>query len=356
MRTGTPGLFVLRHALWIALVAAGIGCDNPAAPTTLLGPPNNPGGQTTPIAALRSLAIGGTLALHQPGDTGQLRVTATFSDGTTKDVTAEAAWSCQNCPGVVSVSAGLVTAVGHGSGEIGAAYRGLRQSTAVRVAPEGAFLVKGPVTDGGPNFYLHDARVEATSASGTYSTTTGTSGWFTLPGAGLVTLRASKDGYDDAVVQVTVDHDQQVTLGLRRRQQPGTIVGVYTLVFTASPSCTLPPEAARRTYTAQVEEGRNVGFLEDLVVMLNGANFEWDEAGFTGARDGAAVRFEITDAYEARLDVIEIIGTIRLGYRGTATGVVSDRAIVATFDGSVRLTGGQAAECSAADHRLEFTR
>jgi hypothetical protein len=347
MRTGTPGLFVLRHALWIALVAAGIGCDkNPAAPS--------PSPNTPAVPSVRSLAIGGTLSLHQPGDTGQLTVTATFSDGTTKDVTAEAAWSCP--PGVVSVSAGLVTAVGFGSGEIRAASAGHASWIAVRVAPEGAFLVKGPVTDGGPNFSLHDARVEATSASGTYSTTTGSSGWFTLPGAGLVTLRASKDGYDDAVVQVTVDHDQQVTLGLRRRQQPGTIVGVYTLVFTASPSCALPPAAARRTYTAQVEEGRNVGFPEDLVVMLNGASFEWDEAGFTGARDGAAVRFQITDEYEAPLVVIENLGTMYIAYRGTATGVVSDKSIIATFDGRVRLGGSTVAVCTAPDHRLEFTR
>jgi hypothetical protein len=350
-------LLVLRHALWIALVAAGIGCDNPAAPTPLPDPPKSPNGQATP-AWLSSVAIGGALALHQPGDTGQLRVTATFSDGTTKDVTAEAAWSCSNGNGVVSVSAGLVTAVGLGSGEIRAAYAGHAARLAVRVAPEGAFLVKGPVTDGGPNFSLHDARVEATSASGTYSTTTGSSGWFILPGAGLVTLRASKDGYDDAVVQVTVDHDQQVTLGLRRRQQPGTIVGVYTLVFTASPACTLPPDAARRTYTAQIEEGRHVGFPEDLVVMLNGAVFEWDEAGFTGATDGTAVRFQITDEYEARLVVVEHLGAVYMGYRGTATGVVSDKTIVATFNGRVRLSAGGAtvAECSAADHRLEFTR
>jgi hypothetical protein len=357
MRTRNPGRFVLLHGFWIALVAAGIGCDNPAAPTPLPNQPNSQDGQTTPIAGLRSLAISGTLALHQPGDTGQLRVTATFTDGTTRDVTTAAAWSCNNCPpGVVSVSAGLVTAVGYGSGEIRAAYGGLRQSIAVRIAPEGAFLVKGPVTDGGPNFWLHDAKVEATSASGTYSTTTGTLGWFILPGAGPVTLRASKNGYEDAVAQVTVDHDQQVTLNLRRRQQPGTIIGVYTLVFTASPSCTLPPDAVRRTYTAQVEEGRNVGYVEDLVVMLNGANFEWDEAGFTGARDGTAVRFQITDEYEARLAVIELLGGMRMGYRGTATGVVSDKTIIATFDGRVRVSGGAAAECTAPDHRLEFTR
>jgi hypothetical protein len=171
-----------------------------------------------------------------------------------------------------------------------------------------------------------------------------------------VTLRASKDGYDDAVTQVTVDDDQQVTLNLRRRQQPGTIIGVYTLVFTASPSCALPPDARRRTYTAQIEEGRNVGYSEDLVVMLNGANFEWDEAGFTGARDGAAVRFQITDEYEARLVVVELLGGMRMSYRGTATGVVSDKTIIATFDGRVRLSGGAAAECTAPDHRLEFTR
>jgi hypothetical protein len=357
MRNRIPGQFVLCHALWIAVLAAGIGCNkNPAAPSPKA--PNSPGTQAA-FVSLRSIAVAGTLSLHQPGDAGQLTVTATFSDGTTKDVTAEAAWSCNGCPqGMVSVSAGLVTAAQYGSGEIRATYNGMVQSIAVRVAPEGASLVTGPVTDGGPNFWLNDVRVEATSASGTYRTTTGTSGWFTLPGAGTVTLRASKDGFDDAVTQMTVDHDQQVTLGLQRRPPAGSIIGVYTLTFTASPSCTLPPETLRRTYTAQVEEGRIVGFPEDLVVMLNGAEFQWDEAGFTGTRDGTAVRFQITDDSEARLAVVEHIGALNMGYRGTATGVISDKTIVATFDGRVRLRAGGStvSECAAADHRLEFTR
>ena len=45
-----------------------------------------------------------------------------------------------------------------------------------------------------------------------------------------------------------------------------------------------------------------------------------------------------------------------IAYRGTATGVVSDKSIVATFDGRVRLGGSTTAVCTAPDHRLEFTR
>jgi len=350
MRSRDLGQFVLRLALWVAVLAAGIGCDrNPAAPSPL---PNTPNMQEVP--SVRSLAIGGALSLHQPGDTGQLSATATFVDGTAKDVTHEAQWGSDLQ--TVTVSAGLVTAIAFGNGEVVAMYGAVRQSVPARVAPAGAFVLKGRVTDGGRP--VGEAKVEATSAPGAYSTITDTSGAFVVPGAGGITLRVSKYGYDASVTQMTLDRDDQVAVGLRQQAQPGSIVGRYTLTFIASPSCALPPEAMSRTYRASIQEARNWHEPWDLDVTLDVAplSTSWAEPGFIGRVDGATVRFTIEDDVNGSYAFVEQVGPSTLHFVGTAAGTFSDRGIVAKFDGSVVLRGTTVVECRAADHRLEFTR
>jgi len=350
MRSRDLGQFVLRLALWVAVLAAGIGCDrNPAAPSPL---PNTPNMQEVP--SVRSLAIGGALSLHQPGDTGQLSATATFVDGTAKDVTHEAQWGSDLQ--TVTVSAGLVTAIAFGNGEVVAMYGAVRQSVPARVAPAGAFVLKGRVTDGGRP--VGEAKVEATSAPGAYSTITDTSGAFVVPGAGGITLRVSKYGYDASVTQMTLDRDDQVAVGLRQQAQPGSIVGRYTLTFIASPSCALPPEAMSRTYRASIQEARNWQEPWDLDVTLDVAplSTSWAEPGFIGRVDGATVRFTIEDDVNGSYAFVEQVGPSTLHFVGTAAGTFSDRGIVAKFDGSVVLRGTTVVECRAADHRLEFTR
>jgi hypothetical protein len=350
------GRAVVRHVLVLAALAGAVACHdkNPAGPSPVPSPVPSP---SSPVA--QSIAIGGTLSLHQPGDTGQLTATATFSDGTTKDVTAEALWGSTGSAVIVSL-AGLVTAGRYGSSEIVVTCGTAHQSIAVRVAPEGAFLMEGTVTDTGHP--VGQAKVDATFASGTYSTLTDASGAFVLPGAGAVTLQVSKYGYDTAVRQVTVDRDDRVTLELRQGQQAGTIPGRYTVTFIASPSCTLPPEARQRTYGALIEEGRVYHASEDLDVTLDGANlvFGWGgDAGFTGTVDGNTVRFAITDdLMNGYYAFIERIGNMDMHYQGTATGTLSDRAIVTRFNGTVLLRSGTTTVgvCSAADHRLEFAR
>ena len=350
---------VARLAYLCGTLTIAVACHgkNPLEPTPT---------PTYPVA--QSITVSGTLSLRQPGDTGQLTAIATLSDGTTRDVTALAAWSGGTRVGdnarVVSVTRGLLTAVDFGQTTIVVAYSPASSVTVpVRVAPDGAFLVEGTVTDAGRT--VDRANVEATSALGAYSATTGTSGVFVLPGAGAVTLQASRYGYNAAVTQVTVDRDAQVTVDLQQFAQPGPITGRYTMTFIASPSCTLPPEASRRTYGALIEEGRDYHWQWDLTVLLDGATFfddGWgDDAGFTGKVDGNTVRFTITNGWDGpAFQFIERIGNMTMRYLGVATGTVSDTRIATTFDGTVVMrdvaSSTIAAECRAADHQLIFVR
>src|SRR5579859_691796 len=63
---------------------------------------------------LRSIQVTGLNANVVAGQTQQLSATATYSDGSTKDVTSTAAWS-SNDPTVATVAAGgMLTAKGRG--------------------------------------------------------------------------------------------------------------------------------------------------------------------------------------------------------------------------------------------------
>jgi len=350
---------VARLAYLCGTLTIAVACHgkNPVGPTPT---------PTYPVA--QSITVSGTLSLRRPGDTGQLTAIATLSDGTTRNVTALALWSGGTRPGdnarVVSVTqAGLLTAVDFGLTTIGVSYGSTGATVPVRVAPDGAFLVDGTVTDAGRK--VDRVTVEAASALGVYSTTTGTSGVFVLPGAGAVTLQASRYGYSAAVTRMTVDRDTQVNLDLQQLAQPGPITGRYTMTFIASPSCTLPPEASRRTYGALIEEGREYHWQWDLTVLLDGATFfddGWgDDAGFTGQVDGNNVRFAITNGWDGpAFQFIERIGNMTTRYVGVATGTVSDTRIATKFDGTVvmREVGSSTtfAECRAADHQLVFVR
>lgn len=77
----------------------------------------------TPTRSVVSIALStGTVSVGRNEST-QVSATATWSDGTTADVTASAAWTSSNSQ-VATVAAGLVTAVGLGDAQVAATYGG----------------------------------------------------------------------------------------------------------------------------------------------------------------------------------------------------------------------------------------
>jgi hypothetical protein len=89
--------------------------------------------------------------------------------------------------------------------------------------------------------------------------------------------------------------------------------------------------------------------------------FAFGEAGFTGVRDGNTLRFQVSgeplDDY-AFVELLEVGRTLSLS--GTMIGTIAGDRIDATFDGTVWLTQypdeTTIAECTVADHRMEFVR
>ena len=107
----------LPFIIGLLLLPLGCGGDDPTASATVVsiaveGPP---GGTTT------------------VGESGPSIAVATFSDGTTKDVTSDATWTSSNTSVITISATGQGQAVGVGQSEICAMYQGVSGCVLVTV-------------------------------------------------------------------------------------------------------------------------------------------------------------------------------------------------------------------------------
>lgn len=117
-----PFVFV---PLAITLLAVACGKDSPS-PTT----PSSPAAPS--LAAVSVSGYNGT-PINRRDQTVQLSASARYSDGSTRDVTASAAWRSDNAAVATVSSSGLVTALGDGEATIVADYQGSGGNVRVRV-------------------------------------------------------------------------------------------------------------------------------------------------------------------------------------------------------------------------------
>jgi hypothetical protein len=145
------------------------------------------------------------------GNTLQCHAAETLYCGPGPDVTAQTQWQSSD-PGIVTISsAGVAQSVSPGDAQIIAAYMGINSPTRVRVLSGQPPLLVGDIagnvssTPGcGVNNGVPDVLVTVIAGLNTgLSTTTGNGGFYSFPNivfAPTVTLRASKAGYQDAIV------------------------------------------------------------------------------------------------------------------------------------------------------------
>jgi hypothetical protein len=182
------------------------------------------GSPTAPVPlahTLTSLTISGNTSISRLGGTTQLTATASYSDFTTREVTAEAQWSSSNSDSlgaVVSViSPGLIRGERYGQGGVRATYASAQGSASanaqVRVVPDLVFLVTVAVSDHG--FATEAARVQVTSPAGTFSVTTDLWGVVSLPAVGDATVQVEKAGFRTITRSLTVTSDQTIEVVLQ---------------------------------------------------------------------------------------------------------------------------------------------
>ena len=92
------------------------------------------GSTTGPTTIVAVLVAGAGTAIVGTSGTEQLSATATFSNGTTQAVTANAAWQSSNAS-IATVNGGLVTEQTFGQATITATYQGVSGATVVTTVP-----------------------------------------------------------------------------------------------------------------------------------------------------------------------------------------------------------------------------
>ena len=177
----------------------------------------NPGGATgalpaafTYTAALASLAMTGNLKLNAIGETSQLTATATYADGSTRDVTNEARWNSGTLAVAtfgVPPNAGLLTARGLGASGISVSYpatgRPLFKSGQVIVTPAGTFILTGRAREPGAGSIAAATVTHLTSGR---SSLTDSDGYVNMGGlTGSARISFWKEGYEGVTTDVVPD-------------------------------------------------------------------------------------------------------------------------------------------------------
>jgi len=164
---------------------------------------------TTPTGAISAtvrvthLSVTGKAALSAVGETSQLMATATFSDGSLKDVSSTASWWSTDVSVMTVSSTGLVTVVRLGTTTI---YAQFQQTTflSVTATVPGTFVMAGVAQEPGQGDL---AGLRVVDAASSLSTQTNQLGLYSLaPVATRQThLRFEKDGYEPVELDATAD-------------------------------------------------------------------------------------------------------------------------------------------------------
>ena len=190
---------------------------------------------TSPSPTVSRLAITGNVTLTSIGETAQLTGTATFSDGTTKDVTSDGRWSSSDARIVTLSPTGLLTAVGFGSTFISFAYQTRTTGIAVTATTPGTVAIRGRVREPGVGSLSNVLVVETMSGRSTTTTSAGDFSFGDLPRL-PAHLKVQIDEYEPAEVDVTglsvdlpVQHIVRLTAG--ETVKPARL-GANGLVYT----------------------------------------------------------------------------------------------------------------------------
>lgn len=169
------------------------GCGGDPAPPTQPTPAPAPGPSPVTLASIR--ATPAEVRFDQLGQTVPLSVTALFSDGTSRDVTAETTWEITH-PEIASIEGSVLTGRALGSTSFGAHYQGKGSWGWLTVEVPGDLLVpvSGVVRD---QYGRPVASARITSPVMIFGATTDANGAFVLDRwYGPLPLRIEKYGYE----------------------------------------------------------------------------------------------------------------------------------------------------------------
>jgi hypothetical protein len=371
MRTSS---LAAQSAAALGLAALLVACDK--APTSPR-PPDTGGSNVPPGAggstarAIRVLLTGpATLA---PGETGQFSATATYADGSSRDISAEVAWGAENATVLSMTTTGLATGRNPGETNVRAGFNngGNTANRSVMVIPPGTYRLSGFVRDGGLPISGVEVAVSEGPAEGLSTTTV--DGRYHLYGvSGDTEIRVRRPGYQEQEKRIVVTAHQFLTFDLVLARPRDQVDGTWALTINAADECVgrLPDEAMRRRYTAVLkQDGPRV------TGRLHGATFYTSNNRTSNTLEGRVepdrLTFQLAGAEESFPyfsgfspgDVLEHLsdGPVLLSVGGSAvlSGSGNTRAgfldgVFATFVGPPNDKRLQS--CQSSRHRFELTR
>jgi Bacterial Ig-like domain (group 2) len=187
----------LRTAVLLLSIAAFAGCGSRSSSTqtrsTLPTAPTDSLLVINPLS-VSNVRLSGNLTLRAVGDTSQMSATATFSDGTTRDVTNESRWTSSDAAVLTVSTTGLITAVQLGRARVAVNYQVRNTSAIVNITPPGTFIASGRVRE--PGFSGLGGVLVTDVVSGRYATSD-SQGSFAIASVPVAAgLRFQKDGYE----------------------------------------------------------------------------------------------------------------------------------------------------------------
>jgi hypothetical protein len=377
------------HAFRTVLTSLGIVCAGPliltgcgSDPTPLHPSPTATPNPSTSVIRVTDLRVGGPASLP-PGETAQFTATASFSDGSTRDVTSEATWTSADASVIAVTAAGRATARSNGTAEVQAALFTISNMREVIVVPAGRYRLQVYVREDQAAVPIDGVRVEVMSGAAVgLAATTDWDGRAVLYGVTEdAQLQFSKAGYETRVQSVhIVNNYTPIGVQLLASGSRVDLPGGYQLTISSG-SCEngahLPPDATSRTYAARMwNEGLNV------VVELDDANFalaycplchETRGNRFVGQAQPLGARFTLID-YSPPMDwndgiypdVVERLanGSL-LTIAGRATVAPTAGGLAGTLDGAISIYAdldlvsagsSPAAVCRSSSHGFTLVR
>jgi hypothetical protein len=351
---------LLRRTSLVALGLAAllVACDK--SPTNQPPQPPPPSGPAT----LLRIDLTGPASVP-PNGTAQFTSRAFYSDGSQRDVTAEATWRAGQTSILTIDAAGVATGRAMGETSITATFSGRSTTKSdIVVVPEGTYRVMGNITDAGVMVSDADIRVMSGPSQGLSTKTL--VGTYRLYGVtGDSEIRVTKAGYEEARRRLVVSRHERVDFALTLSNPRDDVAGTYTLKVTASDECRsmLPAEAMSRSYQAVITQNG-----PRLQVKLQGATFYRSgnlvSDHFVGTVEATRVTFQINGpssyySYYYNPDILEQLSNSLFGFFGTAVTTASAGGRSGPLNGQLAIysTGlRQQAGCTSAGHRFELTR
>jgi len=238
-------------ALGLAVILAA--CDKPPTrPSPGPTAPEPPRPDVPVPVSFTRLELDGPASVP-PGETAQFTATAFYSDGSSRDVSGEAAWQA-GLPLSISTT-GLAS--GHSPGEnyILVVFSGRSATKKVMVIKPGTYRISGAVRDAGLLVYGAEVAVSAGPAEGL--STIAVAAYYHLYGVfGETEIRVRRPGYQEQKQRIVVTAHQNLDFSLALSTPRDQVNGTWTVTITAADECRakLPDEAMERRYRAVLRQ------------------------------------------------------------------------------------------------------